>query len=77
MAMMIYRVQHPIIAAHRTPEGSTSIVDIPVGAVVEVSEEPQRAGVAEVVWGGQHLRIFSIDLIDCAERINGEVPGVP
>jgi hypothetical protein len=75
--MMIYRVQHPIISVHGIPEGSTSIVDIPVGSVMEVSLEPQRVGTVEVMWEGQRLRIFSVDLIDCAERINSDVPEGP
>jgi hypothetical protein len=66
---MIYRVIRPIVSSHRTPAGSTTIVHIPIGGIVELREEPHRVGLVEVVWDGKRFSIFAMDLLDCAERV--------
>lgn len=66
---MMYRTNHAIVSSHRSAAGTTTIVPIPIGSVVELLEERQRSGLVEITWEGKHLRIFSMDLFDCAERI--------
>ncbi len=67
--MMTYRVQHPIVSSQRGAAGITTIMQIPIGGVVELRDEPQRAGLIEVVWDGKRLRIFAMDLFDYAEYV--------
>jgi hypothetical protein len=74
MAMTIYRVHHPIVSSCRTTDGRASIVYIPVGGAVEISEKPQRGGLVDVFWEGRRLRIFSMDLFEFANELTPEVP---
>jgi hypothetical protein len=66
---MMYRVQHPIVSSHITPGGTATIVPIPIGGMLEVGEEPGRVGLIQVIWNGKRVRIFAMDLFDCAEPV--------
>jgi hypothetical protein len=68
MATMV-RLQEPIIAIHPLLEGSQTLTAIPRYAVLEVVGEPQKSGLVEALWEGQHITVFMRDLESRGELV--------
>ena len=66
-----FRLKTPVLAILQQ-DGQKLPVTLPQGAVVEVVHGPLNGHrVVDVTWEGKTVMVFTIDLHDCGERVNG------
>ena len=58
-----YRLTTPILGVDGADHTKGSTVNIPVGAILEVVSGPEDGdGMMDILWDGQIVAVFSIDL---------------
>jgi len=57
-----YKLTTPILAVNVLDHTKGSSVKIPMGAILEVISGPEGDGMMDVLWDGQTVAVFSIDL---------------
>ena len=54
---------------------SQTIITVPHGAVLEVVGEPQKSGLVEALWEGQHIAVFMRDIETRGDSIKAATAG--
>ncbi len=67
-----YKLHSPTLAIMTTPEGKRIPVTVPKNAIVTVKDGPlDGTRLIDVEWDGELVMMFTLDLRQRAERING------
>jgi hypothetical protein len=68
-----YRLQTPILAVNVDGHVKGSTVNLPIGAILEVVSGPTDGdGMMDVLWDGQTVAVFSIDLNVRGQEVLGK-----
>jgi len=65
----VYRLQEPIIAIHPVSERGHTLRAVPRHMILEVVGDPQKSGLVDVLWDGQHIAVFIQDLKSRGELV--------
>lgn len=68
--MSKYQLKSPTMAVERGgTDGRMQFVTVPAGSLVQITGDPQRSGLVDVVFKGRIVAMFLRDIEDRGERI--------
>ena len=70
IAVPIHAVKLEARQGSTLPDPTGTLVEIPVGAIIEAEGPAARSGLITVLWNGESFSVFNEDLQDKAHIVN-------